>query len=116
MVANSISLANMTEEAKRALLAALVRDLSVNTSKPLNVTDYMGEVYIYSAPISAKEMAEKAIREMTPEHKAELARRSSTPENSLSVAEMLNWLEQQDKNRSVEFEQRDQNLALNASH
>jgi hypothetical protein len=83
------NIADMTDDAKRRLLAMLVRDLVGTTGKSLEVTDPLGDMFVYTVPFNAKERAREAIRNRTPEYQAELDCRSSTPEDSVGVEEWL---------------------------
>lgn len=73
-------------ELKRQLFALLAREL-VGPSGTTSVAD--GEVTVYAVPANARALAERAMREATPERLAELQRRAATPENSFSVEELL---------------------------
>lgn len=89
MVANSIAFAEMTDETKRKLLVALVRDLSRPTRELLNIEDELGNISILSRPANAVALAAIEMYSASPEHMADLARRAGAFEKSYSVEEML---------------------------
>ncbi len=74
----------LSVEAKRQLLAKLARDLLSISGMPLSVEDAAGEMMIYVVPPDARARAERAMREASPERRAELRRRARRPK-TLSV-------------------------------
>lgn len=81
----------MTPEAKRVLLGALVADLSRNGTVPLTVT-MLGRTYsVYEVPAHARENARRHIESLPPEHWEECARRAADtdPANWLSFEDVL---------------------------
>lgn len=95
-VANLPSISDLSAEQKRALLAALARDLMGTRGGPLSVHDPAGDVVIYMPPSDARERAERAMRERTPEQLAELQRRAADPDNSFSAEEALQLTDEPD--------------------
>src|SRR5438093_5379812 len=88
--ANLPAIDGLSTEAKRQLLAKLARDLTAASGEPLSVRDETGgEVVVYVVPPDARERAERAMREASPEYLAELQRRAATPEQSMSLEEVL---------------------------
>jgi hypothetical protein len=81
-------IADMTDDAKRRLLKALIYDLAGTEGKVVDVGG-TESLYVYTPPPNARERAQKAIRERTPEYQAELDRRAATPEDSVGVEEWL---------------------------
>jgi hypothetical protein len=80
----------LTPEAKRALLGALLVDLSASADKLGPVEADGRRFYIYTPPPDAREMAERAMRECPPEYRAELQRRAAESDSQLmSVEEVL---------------------------
>jgi hypothetical protein len=88
--ANLPAIDGLSTEAKRQLLARLARDLMSASGEPLSVRDEAGgEVMVYVVPPDARERAERAMREASPERLAELQRRAETPDDSFSLEEAL---------------------------
>lgn len=88
MTAASVPLDTMTPEAKRGLLAALIRDLSKDGG-PLSFQEGGQSFYVYTPLANARELAEQDIRNCTAEERAELQRRIDTLEDSVSYEEAL---------------------------
>ncbi len=75
-------------EAKRALLDALLADQGAHGVVHLQLPD--GPVHIYRPPPNARELAEEAARNATPEELAEAVRRANAPDSEfMSFEEVL---------------------------
>jgi hypothetical protein len=96
------AISHLSLESKRALLARLVRELTVNTFGSTSVTDAQGEVMFYRVPNNAKQIAEEHMRSLTAEEVAELRRRALDTENTFSFEEALNlpWDQDSDSTQS----------------
>jgi hypothetical protein len=80
---------HLSVESKRKLLAVLARDLLASSPGPAGVLDAGGGVFVYQVPADARAKAEKAVREATPEQRAEYRRRIATRDQSISFEEAL---------------------------
>ena len=82
-------------KAKRELLDALLADFGAQGVLQLDRPE--GPEYIYRAPPNAKELAEEAARNATPEELAELDRRANAPDSEyMSFEEVLRIGEEDD--------------------
>jgi hypothetical protein len=74
---------HLTPDAKQHLFALLARDLRLGPRDPVRIRDAAGEeLLVYAIPIDARERAARALREATPEQRAELRRRAASADNS----------------------------------
>jgi len=89
MVANTFPIDQMTDDAKRGLLVALVRDLSRAMREPLRIPDSQGDLFIHSIPADSRELAESAKKAASPEYMERLRQAAATPEQSLEVDDFL---------------------------
>ena len=89
MAANVFPIDQLTDETKRGLLVALVRDLSHSGREPLRIVDAQGDLFIHSIPVDSRELAERAKNAATPEYRERLRRAAATPERSLGVRDFL---------------------------
>jgi hypothetical protein len=76
---------HLSDDAKRRLLARLARELMSRSGATVSVTDAAGEVVVYTIPADARARAERAMREATPEQRAELDRRSTSLDKTFTL-------------------------------
>lgn len=88
MSTGTVSLDTMTADAKRGLLAALIRDLTGGGRVPLTVKDAGGE-YLICPVADPRASVLRAIAAQTPEERAEDQRRAARVDEALSFEETL---------------------------
>jgi hypothetical protein len=76
---------HLSDDAKRRLLARLARELMSRSGAPVYLRDATGEVVVYVPAPDARARAERAMREATPERRAELDRRSAELDKTFTL-------------------------------
>lgn len=79
----------LTPEAKRELLAILVRDLATDQSGSIAVSAGGEDYVLYRVPRNARENARRFTEQCSPEYLAELERRAANPGKLYTVDEIL---------------------------
>ena len=83
------AISQLSPEAKRRLFALLARDLLGEKARSFSFQDAVGEVAVYAVPAGARAIAEKALRDASPEQLAELRERAATLNQSMSLEEAM---------------------------